>query len=239
MTSSCRPAVRQQLKLALEPSSVLPTGPSSTPPATARGAQVRVLDKAHRSQYDFVDGFARHVRDALPNALVHRLHRHQQPCMRRVRDRCRLCDDPDRQSDSCKGEAPRGMARRRSGQRDGAETKPDGGATRHEAEPWVMADTLRGGMDAAGYRHPRARLGLPDVHLRRLPGAPATVHAEFEEDAAEDREDCTTEKIVRVPPQARCAHLEAQARQSTIGLSLDQAMAAIERVSGRLRLQSS
>ena len=29
---------------------------------------VVIADEAHRSQYDFVDGFARHVRDALPNA---------------------------------------------------------------------------------------------------------------------------------------------------------------------------
>ena len=29
---------------------------------------VVIADEAHRSQYDFVDGFARHMRDALPNA---------------------------------------------------------------------------------------------------------------------------------------------------------------------------
>ncbi len=29
---------------------------------------VFIADEAHRSQYDFIDGFARHVRDALPNA---------------------------------------------------------------------------------------------------------------------------------------------------------------------------
>jgi type I restriction enzyme, R subunit len=29
---------------------------------------VVVADEAHRSQYDFIDGFARHMRDALPNA---------------------------------------------------------------------------------------------------------------------------------------------------------------------------
>ena len=27
-----------------------------------------IADEAHRSQYDFIDGFARHIRDALPNA---------------------------------------------------------------------------------------------------------------------------------------------------------------------------
>ena len=29
---------------------------------------VLIADEAHRSQYDFIDGFARHIRDALPNA---------------------------------------------------------------------------------------------------------------------------------------------------------------------------
>src|SRR4051795_889930 len=29
---------------------------------------VVIGDEAHRSQYDFIDGFARHMRDALPNA---------------------------------------------------------------------------------------------------------------------------------------------------------------------------
>ena len=27
-----------------------------------------IADEAHRSQYDFIDGYARHMRDALPNA---------------------------------------------------------------------------------------------------------------------------------------------------------------------------
>ncbi len=31
---------------------------------------VAVADEAHRSQYDFIDGFARHMRDALPNASL-------------------------------------------------------------------------------------------------------------------------------------------------------------------------
>ena len=47
-------------------------------PASGRGGRMEVLsdrrnivviaDEAHRSQYDFIDGFARHMRDALPNA---------------------------------------------------------------------------------------------------------------------------------------------------------------------------
>ncbi len=66
------------------PSAPLPEGegsnaPSPQPsPASGRGGRMEVLsdrrnivviaDEAHRSQYDFIDGFARHMRDALPNA---------------------------------------------------------------------------------------------------------------------------------------------------------------------------
>ena len=39
-----------------------------TPPFPRRRNIVVIADEAHRSQYDFIDGFARHMRDALPNA---------------------------------------------------------------------------------------------------------------------------------------------------------------------------
>ena len=38
------------------------------PTLSERGNVVVIADEAHRSQYDFIDGFARHMRDALPNA---------------------------------------------------------------------------------------------------------------------------------------------------------------------------
>ena len=40
----------------------------SYPELSERGNIVVIADEAHRSQYDFIDGFARHMRDALPNA---------------------------------------------------------------------------------------------------------------------------------------------------------------------------
>jgi type I restriction enzyme R subunit len=49
----------------------LPVGGSSAEPAhplSMRRNIVVIADEAHRSQYDFIDGFARHMRDALPNA---------------------------------------------------------------------------------------------------------------------------------------------------------------------------
>ena len=38
------------------------------PELSARSNIVVIADEAHRSQYDFIDGFARHMHDALPNA---------------------------------------------------------------------------------------------------------------------------------------------------------------------------
>ena len=40
------------------------------PTLSERRNIVVIADEAHRSQYDFIDGFARHMRDALPNASV-------------------------------------------------------------------------------------------------------------------------------------------------------------------------
>ena len=122
------------------------------------------------------------------------------------------------------------MARRRSGKRAGeAGVTPNGATVGHEAELWAMADALRGSMDAAEYKH--VVLGL--IFLKYISDAfeerHAAVLAEFGKDAAEDRDEYTAENIFWVPPEARWTHLKAQARQSTIGLTVDQAMAAIER----------
>lgn len=46
----------------------LPEPGDRYPGLTDRRNVVVIADEAHRSQYDFIDGFARHMRDALPNA---------------------------------------------------------------------------------------------------------------------------------------------------------------------------
>ena len=43
-------------------------GGGAHPALSERRNIVVIADEAHRSQYDFIDGFARHMRDALPNA---------------------------------------------------------------------------------------------------------------------------------------------------------------------------
>ena len=104
-----------------------------------------------------------------------------------------------------------------------------GATTGYEAQLWRMADALRGSMDAAEYKH--VVLGL--IFLKYISDAfeerHAAVLAEWGAEATEDRDEYIAENIFWVPPEARWTHLKVQARQSTIGLIVDQAMTAIER----------
>ena len=99
----------------------------------------------------------------------------------------------------------------------------------YEAELWRMADTLRGSMDAAEYKH--VVLGL--IFLKYISDAfeehRAKILAEWGEDAAEERDEYTADNIFWVPPEARWQKLQEQARQSNIGRIVDDAMVAIER----------
>ena len=92
-----------------------------------------------------------------------------------------------------------------------------------------MADALRGSMDAAEYKH--VVLGL--IFLKYISDAFEERHAavlgRMGAEAAEDRDEYIAENIFWVPPEARWAHLKAQARQPTIGQLVDVAMAGIER----------
>ena len=100
----------------------------------------------------------------------------------------------------------------------------------YEAELWLMADALRGSMDAAEYKH--VVLGL--IFLKYISDAFQEAHAqlELERDEGADPEDpdeYRAQNIFWVPPEARWAILQAAARQSTIGQKVDDAMVAIER----------
>ncbi len=108
-------------------------------------------------------------------------------------------------------------------------TKPDNSATTgYEAELWEMADTLRGSMDAAEYKH--VVLGL--IFLKYISDAfeerRAAVLKEWGEDAAEDRDEYIAENIFWVPSQARWANIKTNARNPAIGQSVDTAMTAVE-----------
>ena len=104
-----------------------------------------------------------------------------------------------------------------------------------ESKLWSMADALRGSTDAAEYKH--VVLGL--VFLKYISDAfeerHAAVLAEWGPEAAEDPDEYAAESIFWVPPEARWAHLNAQARQPTIGQLVDDAMAGVERDNPALR----
>ena len=114
-----------------------------------------------------------------------------------------------------------------------AKSKPkdsSGAITGYEADLWKMADALRGSMDAAEYKH--VVLGL--IFLKYISDAfeevYKTLEAEVEEGAdPEDPDEYRAENVFWVPREARWAYLQRQARQSTIGLLVDEAMYAIER----------
>ena len=52
----------------------------------------------------------------------------------------------------------------------GANTGTSGAMTGYEADLWRMADTLRGSMDAAEYKHVVLGLIFSEVHLRCFRG---------------------------------------------------------------------
>jgi type I restriction enzyme M protein len=100
----------------------------------------------------------------------------------------------------------------------------------YEAQLWQMADALRGSMDAAEYKH--VCLGL--LFLKYISDAFEEKHAALLAEKAqgadaEDPDEYRAQSIFWVPPEARWPHLKAQARQSTIGQLVDDAMAGIER----------
>jgi len=111
-----------------------------------------------------------------------------------------------------------------------ANTTINGATLGFEKELWAAADTLRGSMDAAEYKH--VVLGL--IFLKYISDAFEETHArlETERDQGADPEDPDEYRALNVfwvPPEARWARIQAQARQSTIGQVVDEAMSAIER----------
>ena len=102
--------------------------------------------------------------------------------------------------------------------------------TGYEAELWRIADTLRGSMDAAEYKH--VALGL--VFLKYISDAfeerYARLDAERSEGAdPEDPDEYRAENIFWVPRESRWAHIKGKAKQPSIGGLVDDAMTAIER----------
>ena len=96
-----------------------------------------------------------------------------------------------------------------------------------EAQLWAAADKLRGNMEPSDYKH--VALGL--IFLKYISDAfEAKRAALLAEELAdpEDPEEYLAENVFWVPKEARWSHLQARARQPTIGKDIDDAMLAIE-----------
>ena len=115
-------------------------------------------------------------------------------------------------------------------------TPRNGATTGYETELWAAANALRGSMDAAEYKH--VVLGI--IFLKYISDAfeerRAQLEAERDEGAdPEEPDEYTGANVFWVPPDARWHHLQALAREETIGQAVDDAMVAIERDNQSLR----
>jgi type I restriction enzyme M protein len=104
----------------------------------------------------------------------------------------------------------------------------NGGHLGFEADLFKTADKLRGNMEPSDYKH--VALGL--IFLKYISDAFEAKHkALLAEDAqaAEDKDEYLAENVFWVPKDARWSHLQANAKQPTIGTLIDDAMRAIEK----------
>lgn len=110
----------------------------------------------------------------------------------------------------------------------------NGGNLGFEAELFKAADKLRGNMEPSDYKH--VALGL--IFLKHISESFEAKRAELladYPDGAEDRDEYAAENVFWVPPTARWTHLQANAKQPSIGKLIDEAMIAIEKDNENLK----
>lgn len=102
-----------------------------------------------------------------------------------------------------------------------------------EAQLFQAADKMRGSMDASEYKH--VALGL--IFLKYISDAFEAKHATIKADGEdpEDRDFYIADNVFWVPKEARWSHLQANAKQPTIGKLVDDAMLAIESANTSLK----
>ena len=131
-------------------------------------------------------------------------------------------------NDARESDSRRERGRSRTGRgKATARTNDKGVTTGYEAELWAMADKLRGNMEPSDYKH--VALGL--IFLKYISDAFEAKRADLLTEAladAEDPEEYLAENVFWVPKEARWSHLQAKAKQPTIGKEIDNAMLAIE-----------
>jgi len=106
--------------------------------------------------------------------------------------------------------------------------------TRIEARLFEAADKLRKNIDAAEYKH--VVLGL--IFLKYISDSFEALREKLENISGadiEDKEEYKAENVFWVPEKARWARIHAEAKQPTIGKTLDDAMEAIEKENPSLK----
>ncbi len=104
----------------------------------------------------------------------------------------------------------------------------NGGNLGFEADLFKAADKLRGNMEPSDYKH--VALGL--IFLKHISDSFEAKRAELladYPDGAEDPDEYSAENVFWVPKEARWSHLQANAKQPSIGKMIDEAMIAIEK----------
>ena len=115
-----------------------------------------------------------------------------------------------------------------------SKNKGNGANLGFEAQMFLAADKLRKNLEPSDYKH--VALGL--IFLKHISNAfEAKRAALLAEDpaAAEDPDEYLAENVFWVPKQARWSHLQASAKQPTIGKLIDEAMAEIEKANPGLK----
>jgi type I restriction enzyme M protein len=104
----------------------------------------------------------------------------------------------------------------------------NGGNLGFEADLFKAADKLRGNMEPSDYKH--VALGL--IFLKHISDSFEAKRAQLLADypeGAEDPDEYSAENVFWVPKEARWSHLQANAKQPSIGKMVDEAMIAIEK----------
>ena len=105
-----------------------------------------------------------------------------------------------------------------------------------EKQLWKTADKLRKNIDAAEYKH--IALGL--IFLKYISDAFEELYTKLKAEEAngadpEDIDEYKAENVFFVPKEARWGYLKSQAKQPTIGKTVDAAMDSIERENSSLK----
>ena len=99
---------------------------------------------------------------------------------------------------------------------------------------WLMADKLRGNIESSDYKH--VILGL--IFLKYISDSFEDKYQELVDEGEgfeEDRDAYLAENIFYVPPNARWEHIKKNAKQTTVGQIIDEAMIEIEKENKNLK----